>query len=154
MFFYWDNLFSMARTGYFLFIEKQDESNSNTGKQNMNQKTGIIIITNDPETCWVAIRYAGFYLMEQKNVKIFFVDSGVKYSDLSHKSFNIRDTAGKFLAAGGTIEVCEGREMLKAGLQKYFDSLLSTDEIMNICDDKFQSLMTKKVYVREFKRIV
>lgn len=120
----------------------------------MNQQTGIIIMTNDPETCWVAIRYAGFHLMEQKNVKIFFVDSGVRYSDLNHTHFNVRNMAGKFTEAGGTIEVCEGPEMLRAGLQKYFDSLLSVDEIMNICDDKFQSMMTKNVFVRGFKRIV
>ena len=120
----------------------------------MPPKTGIIIMTNDPETCWVAMRYAGFHLMEQKNVKIFFVDSGVKYDDLSHNRFNIQVMAGTFMEAGGVIEVCEGREMLKAALHKYFDSLLSTDEIMNICEDKFQSMMTKNVYVREFKRIV
>ena len=40
------------------------------------KKVGIVIASNDPETCWVAIRYASFHLMEQKNVNIYFVESG------------------------------------------------------------------------------
>jgi len=42
-------------------------------------KIGIIIFTNDRDTCFMAIRYAGFHLSENKDVSIYFVDSGLQY---------------------------------------------------------------------------
>lgn len=34
---------------------------------------GIIISTNDIETCWNALRYANFSLSQKDEVKIFFM---------------------------------------------------------------------------------
>jgi len=60
-----------------------------TIRKEENKKVGIVIATNDCETCWVAIRYAAFHLMDQKDVKIYFADSGVKYKDIYDEIYDV-----------------------------------------------------------------
>ena len=124
-------------------------------KNEESKKVGIVIATNDPETCWVAIRYATFHLMEQKNVKIFFVDSGVKYKDIRDGKYDVVKLVEYFTQAGGQVYTCDDREKLKTCLMKHFVPMLTKKNIVNISDnDNFQSVMTKNVYVREFKRVI
>lgn len=124
-------------------------------KDKGSKKVGIIIATDDPETCWVAVRYANFHLMEQKNVKIFFADSGVRYKDMRGGKYDIVKLTEHFTQAGGQVYVCDDREKLKTCLMKYFVPPLTKKEIVNISDnDRLQSLMTKNIYIREFKRII
>lgn len=69
-------------------------------------KIGIIISTNDAETCWNAIRYANFAIGQKDEVKIFFMGKGVEYQKVSTDKFNTVDQAEKLLQAGGTIYAC------------------------------------------------
>ncbi|MBI5150276.1 MAG: DsrE family protein [Candidatus Omnitrophica bacterium] len=69
-------------------------------------KTGVIISTNDAETCWNALRYANFALGQKDAVKIFLVGKGVEYQQVSAEKFNTVEQARKFLAAGGKIYAC------------------------------------------------
>ncbi|MBI5415255.1 MAG: DsrE family protein [Candidatus Omnitrophica bacterium] len=69
-------------------------------------KTGVIISTNDAETCWNALRYANFSLGQKDAVKIFFVGKGVEYQQISTEKFNTVEQARKFLAAGGKLYAC------------------------------------------------
>lgn len=69
-------------------------------------KVGLIISTNDVETCWNAIRYANFCLGQKDEVKIFFMGKGVEYQKVSTDKFNTVDQAEKFMQAGGKIYAC------------------------------------------------
>ena len=60
-------------------------------------KLGVIISSNDVETCWNAIRYANFALGQKDKVKIFFMGKGVKYHNISTDKFNTVEQAEKFM---------------------------------------------------------
>ena len=131
----------------------KDTKNQNNDER--NKKIGIIISSNEPNTCWVAIRYAIFHLVEHKDVNIYFVDLGLKYKDISDEKYNTVSLVDFFTKRGGQVFMCETRESLKIYLADHFASLLSKKDISNMSDDdKFQSVMTKDVYVREFKMIL
>jgi len=67
---------------------------------------GIIISTNDAETCWNALRYANFCLGQKDEVKVFFMGKGVEYQKVSNDKFNTLEQADKFLKAGGKVYAC------------------------------------------------
>jgi len=69
-------------------------------------KIGIIISSNDAETCCNALRYANFCLGQKDGVKVFFMGKGVEYQKLSNDKFNTLEQADKFLKAGGKIYAC------------------------------------------------
>ena len=69
-------------------------------------KVGIIISSNDAETCWNAIRYANFALGQKDEVKIFFMGKGVEYQKVSTDKFNTIEQAEKFMQSGGKIYAC------------------------------------------------
>ncbi len=119
------------------------------------KKVGIVIATNDPETCWVAIRYASFHLAEKNDTNIFFVDSGLKYQDMCNEKYDFIKLLEDFIQAGGNIYTCANRELLKTHLKELFLPMLSMEDINSICDnDIFQSMMTENAYIREFKRVL
>jgi len=69
-------------------------------------KIGIVISTNDAETCWNALRYANFCLCQKELVKVFFMGKGVEYQKIGTKKFNPVEQADKFLKSGGIIYAC------------------------------------------------
>ena len=69
-------------------------------------KIGIIISSNDPETCWNALRYANFSLDQKDEVKVFFIGKGVEYQKISTEKFNTVEQAEKFIQSGGRIYAC------------------------------------------------
>ncbi len=69
-------------------------------------KIGVIISTNDAETCWNAIRYANFALTQKDDVKIFFMGKGVEYQSIGTEKFNTIEQAEKFMQSGGKIFAC------------------------------------------------
>lgn len=69
-------------------------------------KIGVIISSNDAETCWNAIRYANFALGQKDEVKIFFMGKGVEYQKISTEKFNTIEQAEKFMQSGGKIYAC------------------------------------------------
>ena len=69
-------------------------------------KLGVIISTNDAETCWNALRYANFALGQKEAVKVFFMGKGVEYQKIGTEKFNTIEQAEKFLKAGGLIYAC------------------------------------------------
>ncbi len=72
----------------------------------VRMKIGIIISTNDAETCWNAIRFANFSLNNKDDVNIFLVGKGVEYEIKSNGQFNVIEQAEKFLTSGGRIFAC------------------------------------------------
>ncbi|MFA5336920.1 MAG: DsrE family protein [Candidatus Omnitrophota bacterium] len=90
-------------------------------------KIGIIISSNDAETCWNALRYANFALGQNDEVKVFFMGKGVEYQKISMDKFNTVEQADKFLKSNGKIYACgtciksreqEGSEMCPISTMK------------------------------------
>jgi sulfur relay (sulfurtransferase) complex TusBCD TusD component (DsrE family) len=69
-------------------------------------KIGIVISTNDAETCWNALRYANFALLQSEEVKVFFMGKGVEYQKIVTDKFNTIEQAKKFTSSGGKIYAC------------------------------------------------
>lgn len=69
-------------------------------------KIGIIISTNDAETCWNAFRFANYSLNNKDEVNIFLIGKGVEYEQISNDQFNIIEQAEKFQETGGKIFAC------------------------------------------------
>ena len=69
-------------------------------------KIGVIISTNDAETCWNALRYANFCLGQMDLVKVFLMGKGVEYQKASTDKFNTVEQADKLLKSGGKIYAC------------------------------------------------
>ena len=69
-------------------------------------KIGIVISSNDAETCWNALRYGIFALDQKDEVKVFFMGKGVEYQKISTDKFNTVEQAEKLMQAGGRIYAC------------------------------------------------
>ena len=69
-------------------------------------KIGVIISTNEAETCWNALRFANFSLGQKDEVKIFLISKGVEYQKIGTDKFNTIDQAEKFLKSGGKVYAC------------------------------------------------
>ena len=69
-------------------------------------KIGIIISSNDTETCWNALRYANFCIVQKDEAKVFFMGKGVEYQSISTDKFNTVEQAEKFMQSGGKILAC------------------------------------------------
>ncbi|MDD4202778.1 MAG: DsrE family protein [Candidatus Omnitrophica bacterium] len=69
-------------------------------------KIGIVISSNDAETCWNALRYGNFALSKNDEVKIFFMGKGVEYQKISTDKFNTVKQAEQIIDMGGKIYAC------------------------------------------------
>ncbi len=69
-------------------------------------KIGVIISSNDAETCWNALSYANFSLGQKDEVKVFFMGKGVEYQKISTDKFNTVEQAEKFLKSAGKLYAC------------------------------------------------
>jgi len=119
------------------------------------KKVGILINTNDPETCWVAVHYATFHLDGHNDTNIFFVESGTKYREFCTDKHDFAYILENFIRAGGRVYDCENREHLKYSLIEQFTPELTMNDIADICNNNaFLSIMTSDIYIKEFKRIV
>ena len=103
-------------------------------------KIGIIISSNDTETCWNALRYANFGIGQKDEVKVFFMGKGVEYQKISTEKFNTIEQAEKLLQAGGKIYACgtciksreqEGSEMCPIStMQDMYEIVKESDKVM------------------------
>ena len=69
-------------------------------------RIGIIIASNDAETCWNSLRYANFALGQKDEVKVFFMGKGVEYQNIGTDKFNTIEQAEDFVKSGGKIYAC------------------------------------------------
>jgi sulfur relay (sulfurtransferase) complex TusBCD TusD component (DsrE family) len=103
-------------------------------------KIGIVISSNDAETCWNALRYGNFALGQGDEVKVFFMGKGVECQNVSSKKFNTVDQAEKLMQAGGAIYACgsciksreqEGSEMCPISTMKdMYDIVKESDKVV------------------------
>ena len=115
---------------------------------------GIIISSNDAETCFVALRYAIFHLMQYNEVKVFFANSGKGYNQIISSKFNISEEVEKFKQSGGIIFVCDNKEKLEEYLMKYFTPFILHKEAVDISTNySFRSIKICNVYIRNFRKV-
>ena len=103
-------------------------------------KIGIVISSNDVETCWNALRYGNFALNQKDEVKVFFMGKGVEYQKISTDKFNTVEQAKKLMQEGGTIFACgscidsreqEGSEMCPISTMKdMYDIVKESDKVL------------------------
>ena len=103
-------------------------------------KIGVIISSNDAETCWNAFRYANFCLGQQDEVKVFLSGKGVEYQSIGTDKFNTVEQAEELLQAGGKILVCgaciksrnqEGTGMCPVSTMKdMYDIIKESDKVL------------------------
>jgi uncharacterized protein involved in oxidation of intracellular sulfur len=103
-------------------------------------KIGVIISSNDAETCWNAMRYANFCLGQKDEAKVFLAGKGVEYQAVSTDKFNTIEQADKFLKSGGKIYACgaciksrlqEGSEMCPVSTMKdMYDIVKESDKVV------------------------
>ena len=101
---------------------------------------GVIISSNDAETCWNALRYANFSLGQKDEVKVFFMGKGVEYQKVSTEKFNTVEQAEKFMQASGKIYACgsciksreqEGSEMCPISTMKdMYEIVKESDKVV------------------------
>jgi len=103
-------------------------------------KIGVIISSNDTETCWNALRYANFSVGQKDEVKVFFMGKGVEYQKISTEKFNAVEQADKFIKSGGKVYACgtciksreqEGSEMCPINTMKdMYDIIKESDKVV------------------------
>lgn len=103
-------------------------------------KIGVVISSNDAETCWNAIRYANFAIGQKDEVKIFFMGKGVEYQKIGTDKFNTVSQAEKFMQSGGKIYACgsciksreqEGTEMCPINTMKdMYEIIKESDKVV------------------------
>ena len=103
-------------------------------------KIGVIISSNDAETCWNALRYANFSLGQKDEVKVFLMGKGVEDQQIGTDKFNTIEQGEKFLKAGGKIYACgtciksrdqEGTEMCPISTMKdMYDIVKESDKVV------------------------
>ena len=100
-------------------------------------KIGVIISSNDTETCWNALRYANFALGQKDEVKVFLTGKGVEYQSISTDKFNTVEQAEKLLQSGGKILACgtciksrnqEGTEMCPISTMKDMHEIIKESD--------------------------
>lgn len=114
-------------------------------------KVGIIVCTDDKEICFLAIRYAIFHLMENKDVKVYFVDSGLQYGKAAEKKYHLNKLLVDFGKSGGKFYRSRNRDTLRNRLRKHFRDSVQSRQLDSMCyNDKFQNIITRDVYIRKF----
>jgi len=104
------------------------------------RQIGVVISSNDAETCWNALRYANFCLNQKDKVKIFFMGKGVEYRKISTDKFNTVEQAEEFMQSGGKIYACgscmksreqEGSEMCPISTMKdMYEIVKESDKVV------------------------
>ena len=103
-------------------------------------KIGIVISSNDAETCWNALRYGNFAIDQKDEAKVFFMGKGVEYQEISTDKFNTVEQAEKLMQSGGKIYACgsciksrdqEGSEMCPISTMKdMYDIVKESDKVV------------------------
>ena len=70
-------------------------------------RIGMILNTDDAETCWNCFRFGNEALKSNHSVEVFLLGNGVKVEDVKDIRFPLLEGAIKgFLKAGGVILAC------------------------------------------------
>jgi len=69
-------------------------------------KIGIVLNTNDKETCWNCFRFGNEALNNDHIVSIFLLGRGVEIEDVKDKKYNVQEQVKIFLENKGRIMAC------------------------------------------------
>jgi hypothetical protein len=111
----------------------------------------MIISTDDRDTCFLAIRYATFHLMEDADVAVYLVDSGLRFDAAPDRKYPLCALMDDFVTSGGKVYKARSRATLKNLIVKHFAGVIPLRQIDGMChNDAFRSIMTKGAYLRMF----
>jgi len=104
-------------------------------------KIGIVVSTDDAETCWNAFRFANFSLKQGDAARVFLIGRGVDYQHVATAKFNTTAQGEDFLKAGGEIFACgtciksrnqEGSELCPLSTMKdLYDIVKESDRVVS-----------------------
>lgn len=69
-------------------------------------KIGVVLSTDDPETCWNALRYCVKALQGGHRVRLFLLGKGVELEGLHDPSFDTAGELAKVAKLGGVVQAC------------------------------------------------
>src|SRR3989338_2697399 len=69
-------------------------------------KIGIVLNTDDVESCWNVLRLANGALQDKNHVEIFLLGKGVLLEDVKSRKFNIEELVREFKKNKGIIRAC------------------------------------------------
>ena len=69
-------------------------------------KIGIILNTNDAETCWNGLRFGNEAISKNHTVKVFLLGKGVELEEIKSKQFNVKEQLDFFVKSKGEILAC------------------------------------------------
>ena len=69
-------------------------------------KLGLVLSTNDPETCWNVFRLGAIARGEGHSVKMFLVNRGVEIEEIKQEKLDVMGMCRKYLDSGGEILAC------------------------------------------------
>jgi len=70
-------------------------------------RIGIILNSNDAETCWNCFRFANEALAHRHGVKVFLLSKGVELDNVQDEKFPLLEaTIKKFTSNNGTVLAC------------------------------------------------
>ncbi len=114
-------------------------------------KVGIVICTDQNQTCFVAIRHATFQLMEQKDVHLYFVDAGLHCGKGQDSRHEVHELLKSYTQSGGKVHRSRTRDTLKNRLARDFGRMVPPKQLESLCyNDKFQSIMTRGASLKKF----
>ncbi len=78
----------------------------NGAKKGDKMKIGIVLNTDDIETCWNVLRLSNVALQDGNHVEIFLLGKGVLLEDIKSRKFNVEELVKTFRKKGGVMRAC------------------------------------------------
>ena len=99
-------------------------------------KIGIILNTNDAETCWNCFRFGNEALKNSHAIKIFLLGKGVEIEDLKNDRFPLLEgSIKKFVKNKGIILVCRTCLQIRQKEESRICSVSTMKEMLKIVEE-------------------
>ncbi len=99
-------------------------------------KIGIILNTNDAETCWNCFRFGNEAIGKNHSVKVFLLGKGVEAESIKDNKFPfLEGTIKKFLKNNGTILACGACLKLREKEESKICPVSTMEEILALVEE-------------------
>ena len=89
-----------------LIIKTYSQCNTALTRTKQPTSIGLVIVSNDIETVWNALRFANFSKNQGDSVSVFLLGKGVELDSLVKKNDELNEQTGEFFKNGGIIMGC------------------------------------------------
>ncbi len=105
-------------------------------------KIGIILNTNDAETCWNCFRFGNEALKNNHSVKIFLLGKGVEIENVKDDKFPLLEgSIKKFLKNNGVILACGTCLKLRGTEESKICPVSAMEDMLKIVEESDKVLM-------------